>query len=363
MEEKKLDLNSIIGFVLIFAILIWIMYQQAPTPEEIEAQKQAEQEQIAAEQKAMEEAQDVKQTSATDYSKNGTIDSVQRVAIQNKLGAFAYSSTLPSAIDKTTTVETDVFELKFNNKGGHLSEVKLKEFVDYDALPIYIVKEENAAFNINFGTTDNRTLNTQDLYFQPSVSQQSGNTVVSMKLKVSETAFLEYRYELKPGEYLIDFSIRSQGLDGVFNTSQPVELEWAQKNFRNDKSISYENRYTRLTYLHDGDKVDKLAQMGDGEEVETDVSWFSFRQHFFSSILLAENSFKEVSMTSRDLVEDEEVDTVFTKMYTAKLPLEYTNGGLDTKLGLYYGPTDAKVLKRYDRGLEKSIPFGWGIFG
>jgi len=363
MEEKKLDLNSIIGFVLIFGILIWIMYQQAPTPEELAAQEQAEQEQLAAEQKAQEAASSVKQTTAADYTNNQALDSLQRIALQNKLGAFGYSSTLPSAKDASTTVETDIFELKFSNKGGHLSEVRLKEFVDYDAEPIYIVKDANSAFNINFATSDNRTLNTQDLYFEPSVDDVGENKVVSMKLKVSKTAYLEYRYELKPGEYLIDFSIRSQGLTGVFNSSQPIDLEWAQKSFRNDKSITYENRYTRLTYLHDGDKVDKLAQMGDDEEVEEDVSWFSFRQHFFSSILVAEDAFKQVSMTSQDLVEDEEVDTVFTKMYTAKLPLEYRNGELDTKLGLYYGPTDAKTLKRYDRGLEKSIPFGWGIFG
>ena len=45
MEEKKLDINSIIGFVLIFGILVYMMYQNTPTPEELEAQKQAEQEQ------------------------------------------------------------------------------------------------------------------------------------------------------------------------------------------------------------------------------------------------------------------------------------------------------------------------------
>jgi len=39
MEEKKLDLNSIIGFVLIFGILIWIMYQNQPTEAQIKADK------------------------------------------------------------------------------------------------------------------------------------------------------------------------------------------------------------------------------------------------------------------------------------------------------------------------------------
>ena len=30
---------------------------------------------------------------------------------------------------------------------------------------------------------------------------------------------------------------------------------------------------------------------------------------------------------------------------------------------LYFGPTDSKILKKYDANLDESIPFGWGIFG
>lgn len=363
MEEKKFDAKSIIGFVLIFGILLYIMYQNQPTPEELEAQKIAEQEQVEAEQKANKQ-DDTLVTTSDDYTNTQALDSTQRVALQNKVGSFAYALTLPSATDKQTTVETDNFALKFNNKGGHLAEVKLRNFVDYDSVPIYMVKDNNSAFNITFGTSDNRTLNTQDLPFQPSVTKSGDNTVVSMKLKVSETAFLEYRYELKPNDYMIDFSIKSQGLSGVFNTSQSIALDWNQKSIRHSKSISYENRYTRLTYMHDDGKVDKLSQNGDDDETIDEVDWLSFRQHFFSSILVAKDSpLNKVAVTSSDLVEDEDIDTLYTKQYTSKIPLAFNGGEINKNLGLYYGPTDSKTLKTYEKGLEESIPFGWGIFG
>ena len=262
MEEKKLDINSIIGFVLIFGILVFMMYQNSPTPEEIEAQKKAEQEQVEADQKTSKQDEAVV-TTTDDYSNTKTLDSTQRVALQNKVGSFAYALELPG--EDQTTVETDVFELKFNRKGGQLAQVKLKKFVDYDSLPIYMVNDMNSNFNITFGTSDNRTLNTQDFPFQPEVTKNGENTIVSMKLKVSESDFLEYRYELKPDNYMIDFSIRSQGLSNVFNTSQPINLDWKQKGIRHAKSITYENRYTRLTYMHDNDRVEKLSQMGDDE--------------------------------------------------------------------------------------------------
>jgi YidC/Oxa1 family membrane protein insertase len=361
MEEKKFDINSIIGFILIFGILLYIMYQNSPTPDEVEAQKKVEQKLVEAEKKESKQNEAVV-TTAEDYTNTTALDSTQQVALKNKVGSFAYALGLSG--EEQTTVETDVFELKFNRKGGHLTEVKLRNFVDYDSVPIYLVKDQNSAFNITFGTSDNRTLNTQDFPFQPSVTKSGENTIVSMKLKVSESAFLEYRYELKPKDYMIDFSIKSQGLSGVFNTSQPIELDWKQKSIRHAKSITYENRYTRLTYRHDGDKIDKLSQTGDDDEIIEDVEWLSYRQHFFSTILVPNGgALNNVAITSKDLVEDEEIDTSFLKLYTAKLPLAYNGGEVNKNFGLYYGPTDAKTLKTYEKGLEESIPFGWGIFG
>ncbi|NRD19874.1 membrane protein insertase YidC [Winogradskyella eckloniae] len=360
MEEKKFDAKSIIGFILIFGILVFMMYQNQPTPEELEAQKKAEQEQVEAANSSKQD--DPLVTTANDYANTQTLDSTQLAAAQGKLGRFGYAATLPG--DDVTTVETDVFELKFNRIGGHLAQVKLKKFVDYDSVPIYLVKDNNSAFNLTFGTSDNRTFNTQELPFQPKVTKSGANTIISMRFKASETAFLEYRYELKPDDYMIDFSIKSQGLSGVFNTSQPITLDWKQKGIRHAKSISYENRYTRLTYMYDDGKVDKLSQMGDDDETETEVEWLSYRQFFFSSILVSNDSpFKSVAMSSKNLVDDEEIDTLFTKMYTSKLPLAYSGGEINKSLGLYYGPTEAATLKSYDKGLDQSIPFGWGIFG
>ncbi|MCK7591672.1 membrane protein insertase YidC [Subsaxibacter sp. CAU 1640] len=364
MEEKKLDLNSIIGFVLIFGILLFMLWQNQPTPEEIEAEK-AKQEQLAKEQKAKQQQENTYQTSSEDFSSGTSADSTKLAELKSKLGAFAYASTLPSAKGETTEIKTELLTLKFSNKGGFISEVMLNKFVNYDSVPIYLIKDNNAAFNITFGTTDNRILNTQDLYFQPNVTKNGSNTVVSMKLKVSESEFLEYRYEIRPDNYMMNFAIRSQGLNNVINTSKDVELDWKMKTFRHDQSIAYENRYTRLTYRHDdGDKIDKLSQGGDDEETETDVNWLSYRQHFFSSILVADKPFKSVKLTSKDLVEDDEVDTLFTKQYTSKLALSTTGGEINEPMQFYFGPTDSKILKKYDDlHLEKSIPLGWGIFG
>ena len=361
MEEKKLDVKSIIGFVLIFGILLFMMWQNQPTPEDLKAQELEKQAQIDAQKKVDAVApSETKVTTTLDFSKPK--DSSQVAALQSKIGDFAYSLATTTATDNEVTVENDVLALKFNTKGGHLSEVKLKNFVNFDSIPIYLVKDGNSVFNINFQTTDNRTLNTKDLYFQPTVTKSGANTIVSMKLKTAEDKFLEYNYVVKPNDYMVDFTIKSQGLESAINTSNPINLDWTQKTYRHDQSISYENRYTRLTYQTDGD-VDKLSQMGDDDEVEEDVTWLSYRQHFFSTILVSDKAFKEVSITSKNLVEDEAVDSVFTKQFSTKTALALNGASINNNLKLYYGPTDSEILKKYDDNLEESIPFGWGIFG
>ena len=362
MEEKKLDINSIIGFALIFGILMYMLWQNQPTPEEIAEQEKAKQEQLATEEKAKPQ-NDVIQTKAEDFSVTSASDSTQLSILKNKLGAFAYSSTLPSAKEDNTVVETPLFYLKFSNKGGFLSEVRLKNFVNYDSIPIHLIKDKNTAFNINFGTTDSRILNTQDLYFQPSVSNSGDNVIVSMKLKVSESKFLEYRYEIKKDDYMMDFTIRSQGLDNVINSSQEINLDWQIKTYRHAKSVSYENRYTELVYEYEGGKDDYLGQSELSEDTADDVTYVAFKQHFFTSILLADTPFRKADLKSSNLIKDEEIDTVYTKAFAVKLPLELTAGEINKTMDLYFGPSDYKILNAYDRNLDEVVPLGWGIFG
>ena len=360
MEEKKLDINSVIGFVLIFGILMYMLWQNQPTPEELEAQQKAKQEQVEKERKAKEQEL-TKVVSAEDFAVGTGNDSLQLVNLKNKLGAFAYSAA--TASKEETLVETDLFELKFNSKGGYLSEVKLKKHTDFKNNPIYIIKDNNASFNINFGTTDSRILNTKNLFFQPTVTKNGNNTVVSMKLKVSESKFLEYRYELKEGDYMMEFTIHSQGLSDVINSAQPVILDWNLKTYRHAKSISYENRYTEIVYEYEDGKDDYLGQSELSDDTAEEVTYVAFKQHFFTSILLADTPFKTASFESRNLVKNEDVDTTYTKAFTAKLPLELTGGEISKSMDWYYGPSDFKILNKYDRNLDEVVPLGWGIFG
>jgi len=368
MEEKKFDINTIVGFLLIGAILLFMLWQNQPTPEEIEAQK-AEQERTQQKENDKKEAEVSSQRdislekATTEMAVVNSGDSLGFSNLQNRLGSFAYSGTLPSATDATTVIENEVLKLTVSNKGGYIVEAELKEHTIYDGSPVYLIKDGNSSLNLQF-SAENRLLNSQDLYFEPSLSNNGDNKVLSMKLKTSGTNFIEYRYELIPNNYMLGFSLKTQGLENVMNTSQPIYLDWNFIGYRQAKSISYENRYSRLTYEYEnGDKHSKLSPASDDDELEKDVTWMNFRQHFFSSMLLTDTAFKEVALSSVDLVKDEEVDTLYTKKYGARMLLEPKAGGLSYNMNMYYGPTDYQIFKSYDRNLDEAMPLGWGIFG
>ncbi|GHA43644.1 membrane protein insertase YidC [Salinimicrobium marinum] len=354
MEEKKFDVNSLIGFLLIGGILLWMLYNNQPTTEELEAEQQTATEQVEPEtDRQINNLSDDRQLSTQE-------DSAAIAQAQSRLGAFGYSATLASATENTTTISNDVLELKIDNKGGYISEARIKDHKTYDSIPVYIIKDGNAAFNINFSTTDGRVLDTQNLYFEPTVTQAGDNTVLTMRLKVSEDEYLEYRYVMKPGEYMLDFSIRSQGLNDVFNTANALTLNWALKGYRHAKSISYENQYTELVYEYDGGNDDSIK---DGDDEEENISYVGYKQHFFTSILLTDTPFARGKFVSENLVEDEEIDTVYTKAFASTFPLELKGGELNYNMNWYYGPSDYQILNNYDRNLDEIMPLGWGIFG
>ena len=352
MEQKKFDVNSFIGMILLGGIIFWWMSTQEPA---IDTTNDTTDTEIVASPKS-------NNNTSNAFSNTTAIenDSIKQLSLKNQLGAFAESAI--NATAGFSVLENEVVKLTINNKGGQIKEALVKNFKTYDSLPLYLIKDNNASFNINFGTTDNRILNTKDLFFAPTLTTNGDIQIVSMKLKVSETQFLEYRYEMKPKEYMVNFSIRSQGLSNVINGSNPINLDWSLDGYRHEKSLKTENTmYSWYYYKSEGE----LEYIRPGNtEVANSIDWVFYQQHFFSSALLTDTPFNNATITSTDLVKDEEIDTIFTKRYALKTPLALTNGELNYNMKWFYGPSDYNLLKTYEgTGLDETADLGWGIFG
>ena len=345
MEEKRFDPYQFIGFILIALILTWMLYMNRP------------------EEDTSTEGQTVNTEAVTEQEQAPLQlnDSLQQINLKSTFGIF--SNWMMDQGATTQVLENKELLIQVSPKGGVLTLVRLKDYTDYLDQPLDLIKEGNNKFNIQFTTKDGRRLNTEDFYFYPSLTSDSGKQKLSLKASIAPNQYLEFIYSIDAEKFLVDFSVKSSGIASLLDTSEPALLEWENTAYRNSKSIDYESRYTELTYGYEGDKVDYLSLSGNDEETAEEVRWVSFRQHFFSAILIPEKSVNQLTVTSENLSSDESLDEVFTKKFGLQLPLAYSSGEFGSNFEYYFGITDYKTLKTYDRDLESSIPVGWGIFG
>jgi len=347
MEERKFDPYQFIGFVLIALILTWMLYvnklEEGVTPV-VELENT--------------EVTNQKKEEAPPIQSN---DSLQKFNLQSTFGIFSNWMTDKGASSKR--LENKNLLIEVNPKGGLLTLVRLKEYSDYLDQPLELVKENNNKFNVQFYTKDGRRLNTKDFYFSPQLSSENGKQKLSLKAIIAPNQYLEFVYAINTENFLVDFSIQSSGIASLIDTSQAAVLSWETSAFRNSKSIDYEGRYTELTYGYEGDKIDYLSLSGSDEESPKQVRWVSFRQHFFSAILIPEKPVVQLTVTTDNLADSKSLEEVFTKKFGVEIPLVYQSGEFDIQFEYYFGVTDYKTLKSYDRDLESSIPLGWGIFG
>jgi YidC/Oxa1 family membrane protein insertase len=340
MEEKKFDPWQFVGFFLIALILTWMLYNQPPVEEVPTEIAQTE--------------------SSVDGNKVVVLDQTPNEEQLNAAyGSFA--NLFQATTSENVKIENEKLDLIFNSKGAQISSLLLKEFNNYKEEPLFLIKE-NQNFNYSFTTSDGRVLNSIDFYFTPKLTERSGNQILTFTAKVSDSQFLVFEYEIKANDYMIDFSIRSEGMRSLINTREEQNITWDLKAFRNSRSIEYENRYHLLTYGFEDDKVDYLSGASDDDEEDEEVHWISYKQHFFNSILIPTKSFDSVNFTSENLVDSDIIDQEYTKVYKTKIPV-ISSGEINHNFKWYFGPTEYDTLAQYKLGIEDSIDFGWGIFG
>ena len=342
MEEKKFDPYQLIGFVLIALIMTWMLMNQQPVEESVESATTT-----PVQVEAPLEVAEVQN------------DSILRVQLENNFGFFADLVQVRETTD--VNLENERLSFVFSTKGGQITKAHLKGYTNHLGEPLNLVAG-NQSINFSFTTLDGRNLNTADLYFTPELTERNNQKVLLLKAALSDRQWIAFRYALSPNNFMVDFSILSSGMQGVINQNKAQSFSWDLKAFRNSRSVEYENRYTELTYGYEGEKVNELSIAGEDEEKVEDVQWIGYKQHFFSSILIPANGIDQVDLTSESLVESEDKAQLYTKQYHALFPLK-SNGELAHSFQWYFGPSEFKTLAQYELGIEKSINFGWGIFG
>ena len=341
MEENKIDPYQILGFVILMIAFVWYVY----TVPEINSNE------ISSDLDRKVDSQNEEMLSAEE----------NLITLDDDTQDF--NDVLNTNKFEDVHIDSEDLSLKIDSKGGMISEVLLKKFNDYKGDSLYLVKNGNHNFSIQFVTNEGKTVNSKNLFFDPEIIYNNDETKVTMSLEISNKNFLNFEYIIPKKGYMIDFSVKSFGFNNIVNDNEKVLLNWDLKAFRLAKSVDYENRYSQLYYQYEGDDTDYLSSYSDSSDNEDEVSWISYGQHFFNTILVLEDPSDNVFFESKKMFEDQGKDVLFTKNYTSIVPIKLKGGEFDSKFNWFMGPNDYDVLKKYENEIYESIYFGWGIFG
>ena len=345
-----MDKNTLVGFVLIGAVLVGFSIWNRPSQEEMERARHYQ-----------DSIQAVEQQKAAKLEAEAAAQKQQALVLDSTSLFFGANQ----GTEQFTTLENNLVKVTFSNKGGRVVSATLKEYKDQQGNPLVLFNEEESAMNFAF-EGKNENILTEDLFFQP---MNVTDSTVTMRLATTGAGYIDFAYRLLPESYMVDFSIQANGMQNFFPAAQKtVNIEWWQRARQQEKGFDFEQRYTSLTYKPVDDGSDYLSEFKEEKEtIEEPLEWIAFKNQFFSSVLIAQHNFENATLESVP----EQKGSGFMKNYTAEMTTFFDPSGKEaTNLQFYLGPNHFKTLlasnelcinKNEDPELEDLVYLGWPL--
>lgn len=347
-----MDRNTIVGLVLIFVILIGFSYLTRPNEEQLKR--------IQEQRDSITRVEAERMAQAVEQEKKDFELSQQTDSLKIPSNAIFAQDSLKEEI---ITLENNKIRLQLSTKGGRIVNVDLKEYVTHDSMPLVLWKEDKSTFGLSF-YAKNKQINTEDYLFVPNTAETILNAekdvqTLSLKLFSEENKYVEFIYKLAPDSYMADFSIRTYNMNDVIaSNSSFLTLFWGVDMPQLEKSKDFENRYTGVYYDFLSDDVENMSMNSNEKEtLSTKIKWVAFKQQFFSSILIAQEAFTDVTLSS-----DISNEPQYLKKVYAEIPLPYAGNSNEVyNMQFFFGPNSYPILKEYGADIElpKLVNLGW----
>ena len=348
-----MDKNTVIGFILIAAVLIGFSWYNRPSEEDIKAQQEQIEKQKAEQQKAaaLKKAEEAKKVAELAKAREDTT-------------ALFHNALTGTASD--VVLKNGKIELTLSTKGGTVTKAVVKGFKSLDGQPdvtIFEGKDQQLDFKLEGKDTN---ISTSDLFF--TATNQTDSTVTFVA-DAGNGRQIEMNYLLGP-DYLAHFSLKAKGMEGLFSTkTHTIGVEWRENCKQQERGHSFENRYATLTYKEKDDGTDYLSETSEkiDQKIEEPLDWVAFKSQFFSTMMIAKTQF-DANAVLTSIPQDK--STGYLKKYNANLETFFDpKGETATELEFFYGPNDFRLLQRVEKqslfgkdlSMERMVYLGWPL--
>jgi YidC/Oxa1 family membrane protein insertase len=361
-----MDRSSVIGLILIAAVLIVFSIWNTPNKKELEeARKKADSTAMVQQKEQERKTELIKQDSLNKIASIKT-DSVKAV---EAYGSFAKSFSTDS--NKFINIENNLIKLKITSRGGQPYSVELKKYKTFDQKPVILFEGDSNKLGFNFYTNNNRLISTDKLFFDPVESKDiilsASDTAksVHLRLHAGENRYIEYTYTLHQNSYKVDFTVNFVNVDSIISpTTKQVDLYWTTFLRAQEKEMENENSFTSIMYMYNTRDVDKLEIKGkEGEKsdnLRNRIKWIAYKQQFFSVVLVAPNNFENATISLKNI---NDPDLRILKRMNTEAGVNYSPIPNSNQLSFwfYFGPNHYQTLKKFDLKLENLVRLGGSI--
>jgi len=349
-----MDKNTIIGILLIGAVIIGFSIYNQPSEEEIKAQQELLAKQEADKKKAVEQQKAAQKKQ----------EEIKKQTLEDTTALFHQALTGSA---ENIVLKNDKLELTINSKGGTVTKAVIKDYKSLDGakdVTLFDEKDQSLSFKID-GKEQN--INTEELFF--SASEKTDSTV-TLTATAGAGKTLTMRYLLGK-DYMLHFSLQAQGMEGVFSSkTNTVNVEWNERCRQQEKGFTFENRYATLTYKEKDGGTDYLSETSEkiDERISETLDWIAFKNQFFSAMMIAKNDFApNASLTSIP----QQKESGYLKEYKARVETFFDpTGKTPTELEFFFGPNDFRLLQAMEKEskfgkdlkMERLVYLGWPLF-
>jgi YidC/Oxa1 family membrane protein insertase len=309
-------------------------------------------------------------TTAAATTATSTADTTHNDSIIKHKKEAEYGILAPAlhADFRYASLGNDLLTLTFSNKGGKICAATLTKFKTSTGTDLVLFYPDSARFGLMLNAYS-KFVNTDSLYFSVkhmyyADNKDSGSLTMRL-ITADSTKYIEYVYSVKKGSYMVSCTMNVVGMQDILaNNTRDIPLDWAMRTPSQETNMQAQQRTSTAYYKFYDDQVDYISPMKDDKKSITDVSWISFKQQFFSSILIANTRFSSPLVSTRK----EPDSSHYVKYFDANMSIPYNHQPMEAfGMHFYFGPNNYQMLRHYssdnDLQLDKEINLGWGIFG
>lgn len=369
-----MDKKQLIGFLLMGALLVVFFFTSQN--EEADKDQNTNQEKNIIAEPTEPSKEVLKETAVIEnnISQTAELDSAGKAILDkevlSKYGQFASSFY---GEESKLILQNSLLKTELSSKGGMFEKATLTDgYTKYNSdEPIQLWIPDESEMNFSFEHQGIGTLNTRDFHFETiqsnSTATENNPASLQLRLKTDDPSkYIDFNYSLAENSYEIKFDLQVVGMNQIISSNDSeFTLNWDAVGYGNEKSIEYERQSSSVFYREMDESRDYLRETQDkNETLEEKLNWFSFKQKFFSALVINENGFSEGSYIASKPPENAK-DSLRNMLYSAKALVNIENSSNSvSQLRFFFGPNDYKVLDALEvEEITRIIDYGPWIIG